>query len=59
MNLSELCRPYGSGNAHGVNHSGVLIPAAAVVTVGDPHGLAVLEAGSGREAHRRRLVELG
>jgi len=59
MNLSELCRPYGGRDAHGVNHSGILIPGAAVVTVGDPHGLAVLEAGGRGEAHRRRLVELG
>ena len=49
--LSELRRPYGGRDAHGVDHRGVLIPGGAIVTVGDPDGLAVSEAGSRGEAH--------
>ena len=53
MHLCKLCRPYGGGDAHGVDHRGVLIPGAAIVAVADPHGLAVSEAGSRGEAHGR------
>lgn len=47
--LSELRGPDRSGVTHGVGDG---VEVAAVVTVGDPHGLAVTEAGSGGEAHR-------
>ena len=47
VNLSELRRPDCGGDAHGVDHRGVLIPGAAIVAVADPHGLAVLKAGGG------------
>ena len=53
VNLGKLCRPYAGGDARGVNHRGALIPGGAVVTVGDPDGLAILEAGSRGEAHGR------
>jgi len=45
--------PYGGRVTHGV---GDPIELAAVVAVGDPHGLAVAEAGGGGEAHRVRCV---
>ena len=49
MNLSELSSDHGSGDGIG-GRDGVKV--AAVVAVGDPHGLAVLEAGGGGKAHR-------
>ena len=59
MYLSELCCPYGGRDARGVHQIGALIPGAAVVTVGDPDGLAILEAGSRGEAHGSgRLVDV-
>ena len=55
VNLSELCCPYGSRDAHGVDHLRALIPGCAIVTVGDPDGLTVSEAGSRGESHCGRV----
>jgi hypothetical protein len=46
VSLSELCGPHGSRYARGVYQIGALIPGAAIVTVGDPDHLAILEASS-------------
>ena len=59
MHLGELCCPDCGGDAHRVDQIGILIPGAAVVTVGDPDGLAILEAGGRGEAHRLSVVVCG
>lgn len=49
MDLSEL------GGKHGGRHpivGGQVVELAAVVAVGNPHGLAIGKAGGRREAHR-------
>ena len=57
VNLSELGGDDRCRDTHRVHHRGALIPGAAIVTVGDPYGLAIGEAGSRGEAHGRfRLV---
>jgi len=48
--LSELPCPHVGGRSP---RRGQAVEVAAVVAVGDPDGLTVGEAGSGREAHRR------
>ena len=49
MDISELGGP---GDGIGAPGRGDLVKAGAVVAVGDPDGLAIGEAGGGREAHR-------
>ena len=51
VNLGKLCRPYAGGDARGVHQIGALIPGGAVVTVGDPDGGTVREAGCLGENH--------
>lgn len=50
--LSEGLSPDSGGVTHGVGDGGEV---AAIVAVGDPHGLAVTKAGSGGETHWVRL----
>ena len=49
MGVSELGGDDGGGVTNGVSDT---VELTAVVTVGDPHGLAVAEAGGRGEAHR-------
>ena len=51
----ELGRPHGGGVPE---VGGQFVELAAIVAVGDPHGLAIGEAGSGGEAHRSVACEL-
>ena len=55
VNLGELGGDDRCRDSHRVHQIGALIPGAAIVTIGDPYGLAIGEAGSRGEAHRGRF----
>jgi hypothetical protein len=57
--LSELGGPGGGRYARGMNQIGAVVPGAAIVTVGDPDGLAITKAGSGGKTHDEGGCELG